>query len=283
MGRCSASTCRSRSGAEVARAADEGAARTFEELKRRAEDDPDILAFWLGGSRGMGRPTQYSDYDIGVLVAEDAYAAISRELGIEGGYKMDWRPGVDLVLTTFPLLEAFPGWAPEERGYRYTFAHLTPLVDKTGRATPLFAAKARVPAEEVAGFIHASLDHALNQTYRALKSARDGDPLASRLEAVSGVNPFLDAVFALHDARLRPYHKYLTWELQTYPLTRLSASAAELSTQLAAVMEPDGGAALAGLLRQSEAAFRAAGHGAAFDGWEATLPWILAGRPEGAP
>ena len=44
----------------VARAASQGA-QTYEALLRRAEDDPAILALWLGGSRGMGRPTEHSD------------------------------------------------------------------------------------------------------------------------------------------------------------------------------------------------------------------------------
>ncbi len=33
------------------------AARAYERLLERARTDPAILAFWLGGSRGMGRPT----------------------------------------------------------------------------------------------------------------------------------------------------------------------------------------------------------------------------------
>ena len=37
-----------------------------------------------------------------------------------------------------------------------------------------------MPADAASGFIDASLDHALNQAYRALKCLRDGDPDASR-------------------------------------------------------------------------------------------------------
>jgi hypothetical protein len=265
----------------MARATAEGA-RTYEALLKRARDDPVILAFWLGGSRGMGQSTEHSDWDVGMIVAEDAYEAFCSELGLGDGFKADWRPGVDLSVRTFPMFEAFAAWETAERGYRYTFAHLKALVDKTGRAQPMIDAKARVPPDAVAGFIHASLDHALNQAYRGLKCLRDGDALASRLEAMQGINPFLDAAFALHDARLRPYFKYLAWELETHPLERLPVSSGDLSGRLADVMAPGGAAALAGLLREAEAAFREAGHGAVFDGWGAALRWILAGRPEGA-
>ena len=36
------------------------------------------------------------------------------------------------------------------------------------------------------------------------------------------MNPFFDAVFALHDGRLRPYYKYLRWELETWPLDAIA-------------------------------------------------------------
>ena len=266
----------------MARADPEGA-QTYEMLLKRARDDPAILAFWLGGSRGMGRATPHSDWDIGIIVADDAYEAFSRELGLEDSFQADWRPGVDLMIRTFPMFEAFPGWRPEERGYRYAFAHLKALIDKTGRAQPLIDAKARVPLEEVARFIHDSLDHALNQAYRGLKCLRDGLPDASRLEAAEGVNPYFDAVFALHGGRLRPYYKYLRWELETWPLTQLPAGDAALMDRALGVVGSGGGPALSALLAEAGPAFRASGYGAAYDGWGATLDWILKGAPDATP
>ena len=266
----------------MARAGPEGA-QIYETLLKRAHDDPAILAFWLGGSRGMGRATPHSDYDVGILVADEAYDEFRRELGLDGSFQADWRPGIDLSVGTFPMFEAFSAWDLAERGYRYTFAHLNALVDKTGRAQPMIDAKARVPTEEVARFIHDSLDHALNQAYRALKCLRDGIPDASRLEAADGVNPYFDAVFALHDGRLRPYYKYLRWELETWPLTQLPIGDTRLMARALDVLGPAGGPALSGLLAAAEPAFRAAGHGAAYDGWGATLNWILKGQPDATP
>ena len=266
----------------MARPDPEGA-QVYETLLKRAHDDPAILAFWLGGSRGMGRATQHSDYDIGILVADQAYDEFRSELGLDGSFQADWRPGIDLSVGTFPLFEAFAAWNSDQRVYRYACAHLTALVDKTGRAQPLIDAKARVPTEEVARFIHASLDHALNQAYRALKCLRDGLPDASPLEAADGVNPYFDAVFALHEGRLRPYYKYLRWELETWPLTQLPAGDAALMDRALAVLGPGGGSALSSLLAEAEPAFRASGHGAAYDGWGATLDWILNGQPDATP
>jgi len=256
-------------------------AETYAALLQRAEDDPAILAFWLGGSRGMGRPTAFSDYDVGIIVADDAYAPFCRELGFEGPFQAGWRPGVDLAVRTLPMFEAFAAWGTDEAAYRYTFAHLKALIDKTGRAQALIDAKACVPADAVADFIHASLDHALNQAYRGLKCLREGDPAASRLEAVEGINPLLDAVFALHGGRLRPYFKYLRWELEVFPLHRIPFDGPAVMDRLAAVMDPGGAVALSQLLAATQAPFRAAGHGRAFDGWGETLGWILTWRPPG--
>lgn len=252
---------------------------TYFALLRRAERDPSILAFWLGGSRGMGRPTVFSDYDIGIIVAEGAYEPFCRELGFEGPFQADWRPGVDLVVRTLPMLEAFATWGTDEAVYRYSFAHLEAQVDKTGRVQSMIGAKACVPADAAVEFIDASLDHALNQAYRALKCLRDGDPAASRLEAVEAINPFLDAAFALHGGRLRPYFKYLRWELETFPLDRLPFGGGALMDRLAAMMDPGGAVALSELLAAAQAPFRAGGHGRALDGWGEKLDWILTWRP----
>ena len=254
-------------------------AESYAALLQRAKDDPAVLAFWLGGSRGMGQPKQYSDYDCAFIVADDAYAAFCAEFGLAEPFQADWRPGIDLAIRTFPMLEAAAAWGSDEQSYRYGFAHLTAIIDKTGRAQPLIEAKARAPAGEVSAFIHASLDYALNQAYRGLKCLRDGDPEASRLEAAEAVAPFLDAAFALHERRLRPYYKYLRWELETFPLERLPFGASEMMERLAELLSDRPAPALSRLLADSHPAFRAAGHGAAFDGWGGKLAWILGGDP----
>ena len=263
--------------------ADPPGAQVYEALLKRAKEDPAVLAFWLGGSRGKDRPTEHSDYDIVILVAEDAYKTFCDELGLEGPFQGNWRPGVDLSVGTLSGFADAAAWDSAERWGRYGHADVKALVDKTGEAQPLIDAKACVPQEHVAGFIQASLDHAINQAYRALKCLRDGLPDASRLEAADGVDPFFDAVFALHGGRLRPYYKYLRWELETRPLTQLPTGGAELMDRALDVLGDGGGPALSALLSETQSAFRAAGHGAVFDGWGDKLDWILNGRPDATP
>jgi hypothetical protein len=254
-------------------------AETCARLLRRAEDDPAVLAFWLGGSRGMGRATARSDYDIGMIVAEAAYAAFCRDLGLEPPFQADWRPGVDLAVRTFPLFEAFADWGTEEAGHRYAFAHLKAAVDKTGRAQPLIDAKGRVPPEAIDGFVAASLDHALNQLYRAAKCLGDGDADASRLEAADGVTPFLDALFAVHGGRLRPYYKYLRWELSAHRLERWPIAPDALMPLLTGAAAPGGVLALQRLMAETAPLFRSAGYSATYEAWGAALGWMLGWRP----
>ena len=62
------------------------------------------------------------------------------------------------------------------------------------------------------------LDGYVNFAYRALKNQRDGRMLEARLDAGESVSWLLHVMFTLA-GRLRPYNKYLPWELRTHPLS----------------------------------------------------------------
>ena len=64
---------------------------------------------------------------------------------------------------------------------------------------------------------HDRLDGWVNFAYRALKNDRDGRALEARLDAAESVPWLLDVVFAIA-GRVRPYNKYLPWELRTHPV-----------------------------------------------------------------
>ena len=94
------------------------------------------------------------------------------------------------------------------------------LLDRTGGE--LAAAVRRqatlTPEEADAVLIdHDRLDGWINFAYRALKDDRDGRPLEARLDAAESVPWLLDVVFAMA-GRVRPYNKYLPWELRTHPV-----------------------------------------------------------------
>ncbi|PPS80383.1 hypothetical protein BZZ08_05949 [Streptomyces sp. MH60] len=81
----------------------------------------------------------------------------------------------------------------------------------------MVAAKGRLGAAQASRTAAARLDAYANSHYRSLKNARDGHPLAARLDAADSVGFLLELLFAL-DRRPRPYNKYLAWELDRFPL-----------------------------------------------------------------
>jgi hypothetical protein len=242
--------------------------RTFDQLRALALDDPNILAFWLGGSRGKGLVTEHSDHDCLMVVTGAAFTEYRdrfQQVGLSD---------LDCTAMTLDQFRAYAEWGGPEAWDRYSFAHVRVDIDKTGEIQAQIDSKACVPAEACAAFIEASLDHYVNQVYRSLKNVRDGRPIAARLEAAESLPPLLDALFALHDGRLRPFYKYLQWELETHPLARLPWPPGVFLDKLLAVLET----ADAGLQREIfgkvETLFRAAGHDRVFDAWGVALPWI---------
>jgi hypothetical protein len=244
------------------------ASQAFEELVGIARQDPRLLAIWVDGSRGKGRAGPYSDHDATLIVADEAAADFACRFIVAAP------AGLDLRVMTLAAFEGYAAWGGPQAWDRYNFAHLTPLLDKTGRIAALMAEKARVPPEALADFIDRSLDHFINQIYRALKAGRDGLAAAARVEAAQGVTPLLDALFALHGGRLRPYAKYLEWEFEAHPLERLPWPPDALVAALLEIVAAAAPDTLRVLLRGTEGLARDSGHGAVFDAWGDALCWM---------
>lgn len=238
----------------------------FGGLLAAAEASPEVLGFWLGGSRGKGRPTVHSDYDVSLVVAD--------------GHQAPWRArlaaldGFDALVFDHAGFAAYAAWGGPQAWDRYSFAHVRALIDRTGDIQRLIDAKAVIPAEHVAAFVDAALDRFVNQLYRACKCLRDGDALASRLETAQGPDAFLDALFALAGGRLRPYPKYLAWELAEHPLQDAAWTGREIQTLLDTALTRAPIAALQAMLAGLEPMARAAGHGAVLDAWGDQLAMV---------
>jgi len=249
----------------------------FAALKARAEADPGVLGLWLGGSRGKGRATDASDHDCGLVVADDAVAA--------------WRAwcaarapdGIDAAVFTQRQFAAYAAWDGPQAWDRYSFVDVRALIDRTGDIQALIDDKARIPPAAIEAFAAAALDRFVNQAYRAMKCARDGDALASRLEAAQAPEAALDFLFAIDGGRLRPYPKYLGWELQRRPLEGVPWTGAALLALVDQALGAAPAPALQALLDALTPLARSRGHGATLDAWGAALPWMLAWSPDNLP
>ncbi len=226
-----------------------------------ARGEAEILALVLHGSRAKGRPTAHSDFDVYVIVSASAFDIW------RGRIEALDRSEIDGRVFTLSDFEQWAGWDGPQRWDRYAMDGAKLLFDRTGQVQPLLDAKARVPTTERQRFINASLDHLVNQVYRCGKCRRDGDDLAARLEAAQAIAPLLDLVFALDEGRIRPYPKYLAWEVSTRPPSRLPLPPPEFLGAVEAIL---GGADLKPLqvlLRAIAPIVRVAGHGAVLDAW----------------
>jgi hypothetical protein len=176
------------------------------------------------------------------------------------------------VSSTFSQLRehAEPGTTSEWARYQYVDVDV--LVDKTGELRPLLAAKARLPDDGRRSIAAEALDEYVNATYRSLKNAMRGLERAARLDAVESIPPFLRAIFAF-EGRIRPYNKYLEWELRTRPLAEPAWAADSLLPRLDAVAAGNASAQRA-LFRDVERAARIGGYGEVIDGWEPDVAWL---------
>jgi hypothetical protein len=247
----------------------QGADKLFNKVLEEAKNDPNILAFWLDGSRGKGIIKHAeSDYDCMMIVADGALNEYKSR------YEKIGNPVFELGIMTLNEFEKFAAWDSDMFWYRYNYVGIKPpLVDKTGQIKGLFDEKANIPENVKRKFVSDALDYYINEVYRSLKCFRDGQIVGARLEASESILPLLNTVFAIH-GRLRPYYKYYEWELKNYPLNKLSISGAEFTKQILIILESADIKVQQKLLMEIENITRKEGYGDVWDSWGDKIDWM---------
>ena len=172
-------------------------------LVNEAHDDPAVVGLVLTGSHARGLATPHSDIDVCVVVGERGGSRWLRRRTAE----VD-----EFVCTVDELADTSDIWQ------RYTFRGCRVLLDRPDGLVAELVHRQAVPTEaEARRWARDGLDGYVNFLYRAAKSRRDGEPVAAALDTAESISWLLTTVFALY-GRLRPYNKYLRWELTTYPL-----------------------------------------------------------------
>jgi hypothetical protein len=219
------------------------------ELARREER---ILGVVVTGSRGRGALVHdASDWDLRVVVrdGDEAFADT-----------LDTPHGSDVEVSA-ATLEDFRSTLPEWD--RYSYAHAAVPVDKLdGEIARLAAEKGSLGEEEANRAAQEALASYTNALYRSLRDTERGLDLAARLDAADAVSALLTAIFAL-ERRVRPFNKYLRWELETHPLAWDTSKLADL---LAEALDGTG-AAQRVLFNKVEPHIRAHGFAALIDDW----------------
>ncbi|MFJ6570545.1 hypothetical protein ACIQNU_24335 [Streptomyces sp. NPDC091292] len=235
-------------------------AEEFAAFLARIRADPRVAGAVLSGSRAReGAATPHSDYDVYLVAADGA------EPSLTGEVRRDARLDVSVLPLRDFRTHALPGSGTEWN--RYAFCHAEVLKDTPdGLVADLVLAKSRLAPDEAAQRAPEILDAFLNSVYRALKNDRNGDATATRLDAAEALPFHLGYVFALH-ARVRPYNKYLGWELRHHPLSRPEWAHDHLLPLLERALSPSPAPALRQLFDELEPHARAAGHGPVLDSW----------------
>lgn len=185
-----------------------------QKLKDFAVQDKRVLAFYISGSYAKNKLHADSDLDPVFIVQEDAQETVEQDLVTL--YDLS---GCDLcIYTKVEFYELSTSGTSGMGSDRYDYAHLTVCVDKTGgEIQALIDKRGRLSQEETMYLGAGYLDGYINAFYRSFKSWRQSWTLAQHLEAAESVHYALAFLFAA-EGRVKPFAKYLEWELQTHPL-----------------------------------------------------------------
>lgn len=216
-------------------------------LLAEAREDENVVGLLVHGSRGRNLYVhEGSDWDVVVVVRERT-----------GRYDSEERGG-ELEASEVTSLADLPKWMMP------AFTWTTPALDKTGAVAVQLAEVTRVDPATAAE----PLDDYVNSYYRSAKNARAGLELAALLDAQESIPHYLDFVFVVH-GRMRPYNKWLEWELREHPLpVELDLGRLERIALTAALDDQRS------LFRETERLARELGHGATIDGWEPDVAWL---------
>lgn len=182
------------------------------ELARRndATHGDHLLGLVLSGSAGRGMATGRSDLDVYVVLTDTGM----------GDRHTTHSAAVDEIPVAISELRELPPFGSAGWWFRWSFAWAPVLLDRTdGCLQGALRRQATVTPDEAQAILveHDRLDGWLNYVYRALKNDRDGQTQERRLDAAESMPWLLDVIFTLA-GRVRPYHKYLPWELHQHPL-----------------------------------------------------------------
>jgi predicted nucleotidyltransferase len=176
-----------------------------EALVSRVRQDQNVKGLILTGSWARGMATPHSDLDIYVLLGEPDEA-----------WQTTWSADLDVPVVSVNQLGRVPE-NPNEWWDRYSFTHSRVLLDRMGGEVQRLATIwGTLTAAESRRAIETFLDGYINFAYRSLKSHRDGRPTEAHLDATESIPWALPVVFAVH-RRVRPYNKYLPWEVVHHP------------------------------------------------------------------
>lgn len=235
----------------------------YEKILAEAQEDEKVIGFVLGGGRGKGFSTDHSDYDISFIISD-----ADRDEYVEKYQKRYFSTeAIDIHVFSLSEFKAYAAWGTPDHVHAYNFTHLKPQIDRTGEIQSILIEKGRLPEVEVHKYTADQLDGFINSYYRAIKNGRDGNVLASHLDASESL-PFLVAALFGLEGRLKPYNKYLEWELKNHPLKDFPWDEEDFLKKIKRILTSGDMGILKDVYQTVEKFFMARGHEETIHGWD---------------
>lgn len=235
------------------------ATEAYEAYLQKAKSDDRIIGIILAGGRGKGIFSENSDYDV-ILVTTDE--------GFESA-KNDY-PKTEFIDSLPHAISEFREHAKtgtRTQYDKYTFTHNTAIYDKTGEIQKLVDEKGVLEPDMVQKISHDALGGYLNSLHRSLKNLRDGNVLAGHLDATETIPRILTFVFAI-EKRVRPFNKFLVWELENYPLAKLPIGSSDFIAKIKIIAQNADLATQKELLEIMRKLASENGHAYVIDNWK---------------
>jgi hypothetical protein len=250
------------------------AERDYDRLVELARADDRVLGLVLTGSRGYGpyaRPD--SDWDVRLVASDATVDEAASVFATEHGAP------VEVVVFSLAAFETAGEIGAADEWDRYSYVHAQVVLDKLdGRIGELVAAKSVLPSEGAREIAERELDAYINSYYRSAKNLGNGLAVEAQLDAAESVSSFLTALFALHE-RVRPFNKFLRWELAEHPLGDALWNEETLLARLRAIKSTADLEEQQRLFRDAAQLARERGLGAVVDGWHPDVPWLRGDVP----
>jgi len=248
-------------------------AQAYDELVETARRDENIVGLVLTGSRGRGfAVTEESDWDVRLVVCDEVVDDYRARFATSHG------AAVNVVVFSLSEFEQAGAVGTESAWDRYSYVRAEVVIDGPDRQiAELMRAKSTLPADAARLLAAEYLDDYVNSYYRAAKNGRNGLEIEANLDAAESVAALLNFLFAA-DERVRPFNRFLRWELENHPLPGDSWTADSLLPRLRAILSSGDIGEQQCLFRDVEALARSRDFDDVIDGWEPDLAWLRFGR-----
>lgn len=195
----------------------------YEAYLHRAKNDDRIIGIILVGGRGKGAFSENSDYDVMIVTTDEGFEGVKKDYP-KTGY-------IDSLPYAISEFREYAKIGTRTQYDKYTFTRNTAIFDKTGEIQKLINEKGTLESDKAQKIAHDALGGYLNSLHRSLKNFRDGNMLAGHLDAIETIPKILTFIFVIEN-RVRPFNKFLVWELENHPLTKLPISSSEFIAKI---------------------------------------------------